>query len=114
MRAITSTPAWDRVCWNPFYSRVLEYELSKRGLRVQREVPIAIAYEELKIDEGFRADLIIEGMVILELKSVEKTAPVHSKQLMTYLKLTGLKLGLLVNFGSSLIKDGVTRLVNGL
>jgi GxxExxY protein len=96
------------------YSRVLEYELSKRGLRVQREVPIAVVYEELRIDEGFRADLIVEGVLILELKSIEKTAPVHSKQLMTYLKLTGLKLGLLINFGSPLIKDGITRLANGL
>jgi GxxExxY protein len=96
------------------YLRILEYELLKRGLRVQKQVPISFRYDEVEFDEGFRADLIVEGKLILELKSVENTAPVHKKQLLTYLKLTGLKLGLLVNFGSPLIKDGIFRLVNGL
>jgi GxxExxY protein len=96
------------------YLRILEYELVKRGLRVRREVPVSFRYDEVEFDEGFRADLIVEDIVILELKSVEATAPVHKKQLLTYLKLTGLKLGLLVNFGAPLIKDGITRLVNGL
>jgi GxxExxY protein len=96
------------------YKRTLEYELIKRGLRVQREVPISFCYDELQFDEGFRADLIVEEKVILELKSVEKTAPVHKKQVLTYLKLSGLKLGLLINFGGPLIKDGIVRLVNGL
>ncbi len=96
------------------YARILEYELTKRGLKVQREVPISFRYDELEFDEGFRADLIVQGIVILELKSVENTAPVHKKQLLTYLRLTGLKLGLLVNFGEPLIKEGIFRLVNGL
>jgi GxxExxY protein len=96
------------------YTRILEHELSKRGLKVRKEVPISFRYDEMEFDEGFRADLIVEGIVILELKSVENNAPVHKKQLLTYLKLTGLKLGLLVNFGMPLIKDGITRLVNGL
>ena len=96
------------------YTRILEYELTRRGLKVRREVPVPFRYDDLEFDEGFRADLIVEGIVILELKSVEKTAPVHKKQLLTYLKLTGMKLGLLINFGESLIKDGIFRLVNGL
>jgi GxxExxY protein len=96
------------------YVRILEYELTKRGLRVRREVPISFRYDDLEFDEGFRADLVVEELVILELKSVENTAPVHKKQLLTYLKLTGLKLGLLINFGSPLIKDGISRLVNQL
>src|SRR5947209_19242335 len=81
------------------YQRILEYELIKRGLQVQREVPIPFRYHGLEFDEGFRADLIVEAKVILELKSVENTAPVHRKQALTYLKLTGVKLGLLINFG---------------
>ena len=96
------------------YTRILEYELTKRGLKVRREVPVPFRYDDLEFDEGFRADLIVEGIVILELKSVEKTAPVHKKQLLTYLKLTGMKLGLLINFGESLIKDCIFRLVNRL
>ena len=96
------------------YARILEYQLTKRGLKVQREVPISFRYDEMEFDEGFRADLIVQGIVILELKSVENTAPVHKKQLLTYLKLTGLKPGLLVNFGAPLIKEGIFRLVNGL
>jgi len=68
----------------------------------------------MQFDEGFRADLIVNGLVIVELKSVERFAPVHAKQLLTYLKLSGLKLGLLVNFGEELIKDGIKRIVNGL
>ncbi len=96
------------------YLRILEYELTKRGLRVQREVPVSFRYDELEFEEGFRADLIVEDIVNLELKSVETTAPVHKKQLLTYLKLTGLKLGLLINFGAPLIKNGVFRLVNRL
>ncbi len=96
------------------YQRILEYELTKRGLRVRREVSVSFRYDKLEFDEGFRADLLVEEMVILELKSVEITAPVHKKQVLTYLKLTGLKLGLLINFGAPLIKDGIFRLVNRL
>lgn len=79
-----------------------------------RQVPIPVEYDEIEFDEGFRADLIVNQLVILELKSVEKTAPTHRMQTLTNLKLTGLKLGLLINFGAPLIKDRVFRLVNGL
>ena len=96
------------------YVRILEYELTKCGLRVRREVPIPFRYDDIEFDEGFRADLIVEDIVILELKSVEHTAPVHKKQVITYLKLTEMKLGLLINFGAPLIKDGIFRLANGL
>ena len=96
------------------YVRILEYELIKRGLHVRREVPVRFRYDELEFDEGFRADLIVEEIVILELKSVEATAPVRKKQLLTYLKVTQMKLGLLINFGAPLIKNGIFRLVNRL
>ena len=85
------------------YERVLVHELRKRGLTVRTQVPIAFQYEDITFDEGFRADLIVNDLVIVELKSVEQTAPVHKKQTLTYLKLTGLKLGLLLNFGLSLM-----------
>jgi GxxExxY protein len=96
------------------YQAVLAHELQRRGFRVQREVPIAIGYEELRFDVGFRADLLVNELVIVELKSVEHTAPVHAKQVLTYIRLAKLRLGLLVNFGATRIKDGITRLVNGL
>jgi GxxExxY protein len=96
------------------YGRILEYELRKRGLCVRREVPIPFCYASIQFDEGFRADLIVEEKVLLELKSVEAVAPVHKKQVLTYLKLTDMRLGLLINFGAALIKDGITRLANGL
>lgn len=96
------------------YQAVLAHELERRGLRVQREVPIAIQYDDLRFDVGFRADLLVAGLVIVELKSVEQTNPVHKKQVLTYVKLAQLRLGLLINFGASRIKDGITRLVNGL
>jgi GxxExxY protein len=96
------------------YEVVLASMLSKRGLKAERQVPIPIRFEDLTFDEGFRADLIVEGKVIVELKSVETTAPVHRKQVITYLRLADKRLGLLVNFGEALIKDGITRLVNGL
>jgi GxxExxY protein len=96
------------------YLEVLIYELKKSGLRGEKEVGIPIHYEDVKFDLGFRADLIVENLVIVELKAVEKVLPVHKKQLMTYLRLTGVKLGLLVNFNANLIKDGIERVVNGL
>ncbi|HVU07343.1 MAG TPA: GxxExxY protein [Verrucomicrobiae bacterium] len=96
------------------YEVVLAYELKKRGLQAIRQTPIPISYDEVRFDEGFRADLVVEGKVIVELKSVEAIAPVHKKQVLTYLRLTNLKLGLLINFGEELIKDGITRIVNGL
>lgn len=96
------------------YEVVLAAQLRKRGLQVERQVPVPIQFEELTFDEGFRADIIVEDKVILELKSVEQTAPVHRKQVLTYLRLADKRLGLLINFGAALLKDGVTRLVNGL
>jgi len=96
------------------YEVVLAHELQKRGLRVERQVPIPIAWEGIKFNEGFRADLIVEGKVIVELKSIETVAPVHKKQVLTHLRLMNLKLGLLINFGEELIRNGISRIVNGL
>jgi GxxExxY protein len=96
------------------YEAVLAKELERRGLRVQRQSPVPISWEGLQFEEGFRADLIVEDLVIVEVKSVERLAPVHGKQLLTYLRLTGKRLGLLVNFGEELIRDGIKRVVNGL
>jgi GxxExxY protein len=96
------------------YERILEYELKKRGLRVERQVAIPVVYDGVTFDEGFRADLIINDLVIVELKSIDGLSPVHAKQSLTYLKLTDKRLGLLVNFGEALLKDGLRRLVNGL
>jgi len=96
------------------YEVVLAYELKRRGLKLKRQVPVAIVYDAIKFDEGFRADLIVEDKVIVELKSVEKIIPVHKKQLLTYLRLADKKLGLLINFGSELIRDGISRVVNNL
>lgn len=96
------------------YEVVLAHDIAARGLRVERQVPIAIRYRDLKFDEAFRADMVIEGKVILELKSVEKVTPAHRKQIQTYLRLTGCKLGYLLNFGDVLMRNGITRTVNGL
>ena len=96
------------------YDAVLAYELGRRGLRVVRQQPIPVIYENVRIDTGFRADLIVEDKVIVEIKSVELVAPVHKKQLLTYLRLADKRLGLLINFQVALIKDGITRIVNGL
>ena len=96
------------------YEVIFAHELKKRGLNVKRQVPVAIVFDGIKFDEGFRADLIVEDKVIIELKSVERIAPIHKKQLLTYLRLTDKKLGLLINFGSDLIRDGISRVVNGL
>lgn len=96
------------------YEVVLAHELCKRELNIERQVPIPIEYDGMQFDEGFRADIIIEGSVILELKSVESLSAAHRKQIQTYLRLTGLKLGFLLNFGAALMKDGIVRAVNGL
>ena len=96
------------------YEVVLCRELEERGLDVLRQQSVPIIYGDLKFDEGFRADLIVGNKVIVELKSVEQIAPVHKKQLLTYLKLADKRLGLLINFGSAVIKDGISRIVNGL
>jgi len=96
------------------YEVALAHELSSRGLLLERQVPVSIEYEGVTFDEGFRADIIVEKKVILELKSVEKVAAVHKKQIQTYLRLTGCKLGYLLNFGEVLMKQGITRAVNQL
>jgi len=96
------------------YETVLTYELERRGLQVVRQQPIPVVYESVRMDDGFRADLIVGGKVIVEIKSLELLAPVHKKQLLTYLRLADKRLGLLINFGEALIKDGIVRLVNNL
>jgi len=96
------------------YEAALAHELRGRGLDVTRQQPIPVVYEGNQLEEGFRADLVVQGRVIVELKSVESIAPVHKKQLLTYLRLSNKRLGLLVNFGAYRIKDGVFRVVNGL
>ena len=96
------------------YEVILMKNLIEAGLAVERQVPVPILYEGIKFDEGFRADLIVENKVIIELKSVEKVSPAHKKQLLTYLKLTGMKLGFLLNFGEELMKQGITRTINGI
>jgi GxxExxY protein len=96
------------------YQAAMAYELRKRGLRVEVEQPIPVVYESVHLEVGFRADLIVEDKVIVELKSVETVHPVHKKQLLTHLRLASKRLGLLINFGAFLIKDGISRVVNGL
>jgi len=96
------------------YQTVLAYELGRRGLRTVSQQPIPVVYENVRIDTGFRADLVVEDKVIVEIKSVELLAPVHKKQLLTHLRLADKRLGLLINFQVALIKDGIKRMVNGL
>jgi len=95
------------------YETILMKLLIKKGLKVQRQVSIPIDFEGEHFDEGYRVDLFVEGKVIVELKSVEKTIPVHSKQLLTYLRLTNTKLGFILNFGAAVMKDGINRIING-
>jgi GxxExxY protein len=96
------------------YEIVLAYELNARGLPVQRQVPISIVYKTITFAEAFRADLLVADKVIVELKSIEQINNAHRKQIQTYLRLTNLKLGYLLNFGAALMKDGIVRAVNGL
>jgi len=96
------------------YEEILYYELKKQNIVVERQKAIPVVWREKKMELGFRADLMVENKVIIELKSVERIAPVHPKQLLTYLKITNLKLGLLINFNEKLIKDGIARIVNNL
>lgn len=96
------------------YEAIMCHELIKRGLKVERQKPIPVIWDEIYLDIGFRSDLVVEDKVIVELKSVETLLKVHSKQILTYLKITNIKLGLLINFNEALIRDGIYRIVNGL
>ncbi len=96
------------------YHRALVHELKKRGQFVETEVSIPVTYDGVQLGEGFRSDIVVANKVIVELKSVEKVARVHKKQLLTYLRLADKRLGLLINFGAPLIKEGITRVVNRL
>jgi len=92
------------------YEVCLLYELNKRGLKVERQVSLPVVYDDLRLDAGLRLDLVVESRVIVELKAIEALLPVHKAQLLTYLKLSGYRLGLLVNFNSALIKQGIQRI----
>ena len=96
------------------YEVVLAYELRKRGLKVERQLPVQVVYDGICFEEGYRLDLLIEGKVIVEIKSIETLTPVHKKQLLTYLRLLDKRLGLLINFNEELIRNGISRVVNGL
>ena len=96
------------------YEKALLYELKKNNISYENQVKIDVQYESIKIKAGFIADIIVENKVIIELKSVERIIDIHKKQLLTYLKLSGLKLGLLINFNEKLLKNGLTRIVNKL
>ncbi len=96
------------------YETLLSAELERRGLSVRRQQAIPVIYEDVKLEVGFRADLVVDGKVIVEIKSIEEVHPVHKKQLLTYLKIADKRLGLLINFDVVLIKNGITRIVNNL
>lgn len=96
------------------YEAVMKYELRKRALRAENQVPIPVEWDGERMDVGFRADLLVENCVIVELKSIEVVAPVHKKILLTYLRIADRRLGLLINFGEELIKNGISRVVNNL
>ena len=96
------------------YLHCLEYELSKRGFKVKKELPVPISYFEVELELGFRMDLLVDDRVVIELKSVEQVAPVHKKQLLTYLRLANKEVGLLLNFNVNLMKEGITRIANGV
>jgi len=95
------------------YEVVLAHELRKQGLAVERQKPMPITYDGVRFDEAYRADLLVDSKVIVELKSVETTSPLHAKQVLTQLRMSGLKLGLLINFGQAHLKNGIKRLING-
>jgi GxxExxY protein len=94
------------------YEELLAYRLNKRGLIIKRQTPIPLFYEAIKMDIGFRSDLIVNDKVIVEIKSIETISPVHPKILLTYLKLTGITVGLLINFNEAILKNGIKRIVN--
>jgi GxxExxY protein len=93
------------------YQRCLEYELSERGIAFAREVAVPVVYKGVALDCGYKMDLVVEGIVVVELKSVETILPVHEAQLLTYMRLSGLRVGLMINFNVAQLKDGITRRV---
>ena len=95
------------------YEVLVAHELTKKGLSVERQKAMPIVYDGIRFDEAFRSDLVVEGKAIAELKSVQALSPVHAKQILTQLRLTGLKLGLLINFGEAHLKNGIKRVING-
>jgi len=95
------------------YEVILAKQLQTAGLKVKVQAPIPIEFEGMRFSEAFRADIIVEGRVILELKSVEKITRAHRKQVLTYLKLTGMKLGFILNFGAATMREGIARIING-
>ena len=95
------------------YQAILAHELAKRGMNVQKEIPVPLVWDNLRFDVGFRVDLISNEMILIELKCVEMVSVAHKKQMLTYLLITGKKLGLLINFGEATLKDGISRIING-
>jgi len=95
------------------YEACLAYEIEQQGLNVQRQLPLPLVYKDIKLNVGYRIDLMVEEKIIVEIKAVEALAPIHTAQILTYLKLKNLKLGLLINFNSVLLKNGVKRVLNG-
>lgn len=95
------------------YQNILAYELRKRGLRVGTEEPVPLVWDKIQFVMAFRADLIVENMILIEVKSLEKLASVHKRQLLTYLRVMDRRLGLLINFGDEVLKDGIRRVING-
>ena len=96
------------------YQKVMVHELRKRGLDVAEEVPLPVVWDDVKLEVGFRVDILVNQKLVIELKSIERVAPVYKKVLLTYLRLSDCKLGLLINFGEELLKTGISRVVNGL
>ncbi|RRO15295.1 GxxExxY protein [Flavobacteriaceae bacterium 14752] len=96
------------------YEAALKHDLEEFGFKVKQQVPMPFIYKEIKTDIGYRLDLVIEDKLVIEIKSLENLAPVHYAQLLTYLKLSNKKLGLLINFNTKLLKDGIHRIVNNL
>lgn len=96
------------------YEEILAYELTARGIQVVRQVPVPVVYRSLRFEIGFRADLLVESLVVVELKSVAEISPAHRKQIQTYVRLMNLRVGLLLNFGAALMKNGIVRAVNKL
>ncbi|MDP2936289.1 MAG: GxxExxY protein [Dehalococcoidia bacterium] len=95
------------------YEACLAFELTQRGLKIEQQKPLPVIYNDIRLDCGYRLDLLVEGTIIVEIKSIDRLAPIHQAQLLSYLKLSGLRLGLLINFNVKVLKDGIRRVING-